>query len=85
MNKLPFVDEGRKCVILPAASILAARKLAQSAGGKRVHSTIVDPSEFPRRISSAHTASAIAPMRTTLEPWSEMVTQRRRRYSIATM
>jgi hypothetical protein len=34
------VDEGRKRVILIAASILAARKLAQYDGGKRVPSTM---------------------------------------------
>jgi hypothetical protein len=38
--KLPSVDEGRKRVILIAASILAARKLAQFDGGKRVPATI---------------------------------------------
>jgi hypothetical protein len=34
------VDEGRKRVILIAASILAARKLAQYDGGKRVPATV---------------------------------------------
>jgi hypothetical protein len=34
------VDEGRKRVLLIAASILAARKLAQFDGGKRVPATI---------------------------------------------
>jgi hypothetical protein len=34
--KLRSVDESRKRVILIAASILAARKLAQYDGGKRV-------------------------------------------------
>jgi hypothetical protein len=34
------VDEGRKRVILIAASILAARKLAQYDGGKRVPATM---------------------------------------------
>jgi len=34
------VDEGRKRVLLIAASILAARKLAQYDGGKRVPATI---------------------------------------------
>jgi hypothetical protein len=34
--KLPSVDEGRKRVILIAAEILAARKLAQYDGGKKV-------------------------------------------------
>ena len=34
------VDEGRKRVILIAASILAARKLAQFDGGKRVPATM---------------------------------------------
>ncbi len=33
-------DEGRKRVLLIAASILAARKLAQYDGGKRVPATI---------------------------------------------
>ena len=35
-----FVDEGRKRVLLIAASILAARKLAQYDGGHRVHATV---------------------------------------------
>jgi hypothetical protein len=34
------VDEDRKRVLLIAASILAARKLAQFDGGKRVPATI---------------------------------------------
>jgi hypothetical protein len=34
------VDEGRKRVLLIAASILAARKLSQFDGGKRVPATI---------------------------------------------
>jgi hypothetical protein len=34
------VDEGRKRVLLIAASILAARKLAQFEGGKRVGATM---------------------------------------------
>lgn len=34
------VDEGRKRVLLIAASILAARKLAQYDGGKRVPATM---------------------------------------------
>jgi hypothetical protein len=34
------VDEGRKRVLLIAASILAARKLAQFDGGARVPATI---------------------------------------------
>ena len=37
---LPSVDEGRKRVLLIAASILAARKLAQFDGGKKVPATI---------------------------------------------
>ena len=37
---LPSVDEGRKRVLLIAASILAARKLAQFDGGKRVPATV---------------------------------------------
>lgn len=36
----PSVDEGRKRVLLIAASILAARKLAQYDGGKRVPATV---------------------------------------------
>jgi hypothetical protein len=39
-DKLPGVDEGRKRVLLIAASILAARKLAQFDGGKRVPATV---------------------------------------------
>jgi hypothetical protein len=34
------VDEGRKRVLLIAASILAARKLAQYDGGKKVPATV---------------------------------------------
>jgi hypothetical protein len=34
------MDEGRKRVLLIAASILAARKLAQFDGGKKVPATI---------------------------------------------
>jgi len=34
------MDEGRKRVLLIAAAILAARKLAQYDGGKRVPATI---------------------------------------------
>jgi hypothetical protein len=34
------VDEGRKRVLLIAASILAARKLSQYDGGKRVPATL---------------------------------------------
>jgi hypothetical protein len=34
------VDEGRKRVLLIAATILAARKLAQYDGGKRVPATV---------------------------------------------
>jgi hypothetical protein len=34
------MDEGRKRVLLIAASILAARKLAQYDGGKRVPATV---------------------------------------------
>jgi len=34
------MDEGRKRVLLIAASILAARKLAQFEGGKRIPATI---------------------------------------------
>jgi hypothetical protein len=35
------MDEGRKRVLLIAASILAARKLAQFDGGKRVPATMI--------------------------------------------
>ena len=37
---LAFVDEGRKRVLLIAAAILAARKLTQFDGGRRVPATI---------------------------------------------
>ena len=37
---LSFMDEGRKRVLLIAASILAARKLAQYDGGARVPATV---------------------------------------------
>jgi hypothetical protein len=40
MYKLVRMDEGRKRVLLIAASILAARKLAQYDGGKRVPATV---------------------------------------------
>jgi hypothetical protein len=39
-DKLAAVDEGRKRVLLIAASILAARKLAQFDGGKKVPATM---------------------------------------------
>jgi len=39
-DKLFHVDEARKRVLLIAASILAARKLAQFDGGKRVPATM---------------------------------------------
>jgi hypothetical protein len=38
--KLVDVDEGRKRVLLIAASILAARKLSQFEGGKKVPATM---------------------------------------------
>ena len=38
--RLPFADEGRKRVLLIAASILPAGKLAQYAGGRRLPATI---------------------------------------------
>jgi len=38
--RLVCVDEGRKRVLLIAATILAARKLAQFEGGKRVPATM---------------------------------------------
>ncbi len=43
-----IVDEGRKRVILIAASILAARKLAQYDGGKRVPATLAAISDAIR-------------------------------------
>jgi hypothetical protein len=42
------VDEGRKRVLLIAASILAARKLAQYDGGKRVPATVAAISDSVR-------------------------------------
>jgi hypothetical protein len=42
------VDEGRKRVLLIAASILAARKLAQYDGGKRVPATVAAISDAVR-------------------------------------
>jgi hypothetical protein len=39
-DKIAAVDEGRKRVLLIAASILAARKLALFDGGKRVPATM---------------------------------------------
>jgi hypothetical protein len=44
----PSVDEGRKRVLLIAASILAARKLAQWDGGKRVPATVAAISDAVR-------------------------------------
>ena len=38
--KYPGMEEGRKRVLLIAAAILAARKLAQYDGGRRVPATI---------------------------------------------
>jgi hypothetical protein len=43
-----IMDEGRKRVLLIAASILAARKLAQFDGGKRVPATIAAISDAVR-------------------------------------
>jgi len=45
---LAFVDEGRKRVLLIAASILAARKLSQYDGNKRVPATIAAMSDAIR-------------------------------------
>ena len=42
------MDEGRKRVLLIAASILAARKLAQYDGGKRVPATVAAISDAVR-------------------------------------
>jgi hypothetical protein len=42
------MDEGRKRVLLIAASILAARKLAQYDGGKRVPATVAAISDGVR-------------------------------------
>jgi hypothetical protein len=42
------VDEGRKRVILIAAAILAARKLANYDGGKRVPATVAAISDAVR-------------------------------------
>jgi hypothetical protein len=42
------VDEGRKRVLLIAASILAARKLAQYNGGKHVPATVAAISDAVR-------------------------------------
>ena len=50
------MDEGRKRVLLIAASILAARKLAQFDGGKRVPATmsaIADPVRWAEEIMKA--------------------------------
>jgi hypothetical protein len=44
----PSVDEGRKRVLLIAAAILAARKLAQYDAGKRVPATICAISDAVR-------------------------------------
>jgi hypothetical protein len=42
------MDEGRKRVLLIAASILAARKLAQYEGGRRVPATVAAISDAVR-------------------------------------
>jgi hypothetical protein len=42
------MDENRKRVLLIAASILAARKLAQYDGGKRIPATIAEISDAVR-------------------------------------
>jgi hypothetical protein len=42
------MDEGRKRVLLIAASILAARRLAQYDGGKRVPATVAAISDAVR-------------------------------------
>ena len=63
------MDEGRKRVLLIAASILAARKLAQYDGGKRVPATVAAISdavrwaeeimrEIDRKWPDAHSRSA---------------------------
>jgi hypothetical protein len=43
------MDEGRKRVLLIASAILAARKLAQYDGGKRVPATVAAISDAVRR------------------------------------
>jgi len=43
-----IMNEGRKRVLLIAASILAARKLAQYDGGKRVPATVAAISDAVR-------------------------------------
>ena len=56
MLQLLAVDEGRKRVLLIAASILAARKLAQFDGGKRVPATmsaITDAARWAEEIMKA--------------------------------
>jgi hypothetical protein len=45
---LTSVDEGRKRVLLIAAAILAARKLSQCDGGKRVPATVMAISDAVR-------------------------------------
>lgn len=47
-DKTAEMDEGRKRVLLIAASILAARKLAQYDGGKRVPATVAAISDALR-------------------------------------
>jgi len=54
------VDEGRKRVLLIAASILAARKLAQYDGGTRVPATICVACESVRMFSSSLAHSLIS-------------------------
>ena len=48
MDYKELLDEGRKRVLLIAASILAARKLAQYDGGKRVPATVAAISDALR-------------------------------------
>jgi len=50
------VDEGRKRVLLIAASILAARKLAQFDGGRRVPATVSAIADAVRRAEEIMTA-----------------------------
>ena len=45
---MPSIDEGRKRVLLIAAAILAARKLAQYTGGKRIPATVATISDAIR-------------------------------------
>jgi len=61
-DKLLRIDEGRKRVLLIAASILAARKLAQFDGGKKVSAMVsADAVRWAETGGTAKLLNAVAP------------------------